>query len=106
MAHAGRGRLKVYMGYAAGVGKTYRMLEEARELRQWFDDMDGFTTGRAQSLKEFTLTGEYQMTTFLLGRLEFRNDWSNQAFFQTSNGSSKSQPTALLGLIAFFGPKK
>ena len=50
MAHAGKGRLKLYMGYAAGVGKTYRMLEEARELRQWFDDMDGFTTGRAQSL--------------------------------------------------------
>ena len=34
MAHAGRGRLKVYMGYAAGVGKTYRMLEEAQDLRQ------------------------------------------------------------------------
>jgi two-component system sensor histidine kinase KdpD len=50
MSPAGRGRLKLYMGYAAGVGKTYRMLEEAQELRQWFDDMDGFTTGRAQSL--------------------------------------------------------
>ena len=29
-----RGRLKIYLGYAAGVGKTYRMLEEAQELRQ------------------------------------------------------------------------
>jgi two-component system sensor histidine kinase KdpD len=29
-----RGKLKVYLGYAAGVGKTYRMLEEAQELRQ------------------------------------------------------------------------
>lgn len=28
-----RGRLKVYLGYAAGVGKTYRMLEDARELK-------------------------------------------------------------------------
>ncbi len=28
-----RGRLKVYLGYAAGVGKTYQMLEEAHELR-------------------------------------------------------------------------
>ena len=27
-----RGRLKVYIGFAAGVGKTYRMLEEAHEL--------------------------------------------------------------------------
>ena len=29
-----KGRLKVYLGYAAGVGKTYRMLEETQELRQ------------------------------------------------------------------------
>ncbi|TGD83083.1 sensor protein KdpD [Hymenobacter wooponensis] len=29
-----RGRLKVYLGLAAGVGKTYRMLQEAHELRQ------------------------------------------------------------------------
>jgi two-component system, OmpR family, sensor histidine kinase KdpD len=28
------GRLKIYLGYAAGVGKTYRMLEEAQALRQ------------------------------------------------------------------------
>lgn len=32
--HARRGRLKVYLGYAAGVGKTFRMLEEAHSLRQ------------------------------------------------------------------------
>ncbi|HXW85420.1 MAG TPA: universal stress protein [Candidatus Binataceae bacterium] len=29
-----RGRLKVYVGAAAGVGKTYKMLEEAHELRR------------------------------------------------------------------------
>jgi two-component system sensor histidine kinase KdpD len=29
-----RGRLKVYLGYAAGVGKTYQMLIEAQELAQ------------------------------------------------------------------------
>jgi len=28
-----KGRLKVYLGFAAGVGKTYRMLEEAHALR-------------------------------------------------------------------------
>jgi two-component system sensor histidine kinase KdpD len=28
-----KGRLKIYLGYAAGVGKTYRMLEEAQEMR-------------------------------------------------------------------------
>jgi len=29
-----KGRLKVFLGYAAGVGKTYQMLEEARELKR------------------------------------------------------------------------
>jgi two-component system sensor histidine kinase KdpD len=29
-----RGRLKIYLGYAAGVGKTYRMLDDAQELRR------------------------------------------------------------------------
>jgi two-component system sensor histidine kinase KdpD len=31
---AKRGRLKVYIGFAAGVGKTYRMLEEAHDLQK------------------------------------------------------------------------
>src|ERR1039457_3849022 len=34
MSHAGKGRLKIYLGYAAGVGKTYRVLEEALALHQ------------------------------------------------------------------------
>jgi two-component system sensor histidine kinase KdpD len=29
-----RGRLKIFLGYAAGVGKTYQMLSEARELKE------------------------------------------------------------------------
>jgi len=31
---ARRGRLKLYVGFAAGVGKTYRMLQEAHDLRR------------------------------------------------------------------------
>ena len=30
---AERGKLKIFMGYAAGVGKTYKMLEEAQDLK-------------------------------------------------------------------------
>ncbi len=33
MTEQRRGHLKIYMGYAAGVGKTFKMLEEAHELR-------------------------------------------------------------------------
>lgn len=29
-----KGRLRIYLGYAAGVGKTYQMLEDAQELRR------------------------------------------------------------------------
>ena len=47
-----RGRLKVYIGFAAGVGKTYRMLEEAHALRKrGVDVVLGFieTHGRAET---------------------------------------------------------
>ena len=33
MIKAGRGKLKIFLGYAAGVGKTYQMLTEAHHLR-------------------------------------------------------------------------
>jgi len=49
---AKRGRLKVYIGFAAGVGKTYRMLEEAHALRKrGVDVVLGFieTHGRAET---------------------------------------------------------
>lgn len=47
---AQRGRLKVYLGYAAGVGKTYQMLQEAHRLKaENIDVVVGFveTHGRA-----------------------------------------------------------
>jgi len=34
-----RGQLKVFLGYAAGVGKTYRMLEEAQHLKREDNDI-------------------------------------------------------------------
>ena len=38
-----RGSLKIYLGYAAGVGKTYAMLQEARRLlHQGFDVVAGY----------------------------------------------------------------
>jgi two-component system sensor histidine kinase KdpD len=47
-----RGRLKVYIGFAAGVGKTFRMLEEAHSLKKrGVDVVLGFieTHGRAET---------------------------------------------------------
>ncbi len=47
-----RGRLKLYIGFAAGVGKTWRMLEEAHALkRRGVDVVGGYveTHGRAET---------------------------------------------------------
>jgi two-component system sensor histidine kinase KdpD len=47
-----RGRLKLYIGFAAGVGKTYRMLEEAHALKKrGVDVVIGFieTHGRSET---------------------------------------------------------
>ena len=75
---------------------------------EFFDDANGLSTGTAQTIKEFTLTGEYQIKGWLISRLEFRNDWSDKPFFQKNNqpNGARSQPTALLGLIAYIAPKK
>jgi hypothetical protein len=86
-----------------GFKKKYAVAARA----EFFNDMDGFSTGTTQQVKEVTLTGEYKMTSWLLSRLEFRDDWSNQPFFEKSHGAyGKNQPTILLGMVAFFGPKK
>jgi two-component system sensor histidine kinase KdpD len=47
-----RGKLKLYLGFAAGVGKTFRMLEEAHQLRARGVDVVGAlieTHGRADT---------------------------------------------------------
>jgi len=49
-----RGRLKVYLGYCAGVGKTYQMLMEGHRLKEdGIDVVAGFieTHGRAETAK-------------------------------------------------------
>jgi two-component system, OmpR family, sensor histidine kinase KdpD len=50
-----RGRLKIYLGFAAGVGKTYEMLQEAHRLkRQGLDAVIGVveTHGRADTIAQ------------------------------------------------------
>jgi len=72
---------------------------------EWFNDADGFATGAAQKLKEFTMTGEFKMKQGVFTRLEYRRDWSNTPFFDRGNqtGNHKNQDTLLVGFVAFFG---
>ena len=75
---------------------------------EWFDDHDGFSTGVAQTVKEFTMTGEYKLRPSLLTRLEVRRDWSDQPFFPKNDPAvfSKSQTTVLAGLIWTFSSRE
>ena len=75
---------------------------------EFFDDANGLSTGTAQTIKEFTLTGEYKLTGWLMSRAEFRTDWSDQPFFEKKNqpNGATTQPTVMLGLVAYFAPKK
>lgn len=75
---------------------------------EFFNDADGFASGTAQQLKEFTLTGEYKLHPSLISRLEYRKDWSNRRVFErggTPNAGAQ-QNTVLLGLVATFSGKR
>ena len=74
---------------------------------EWFNDRDGFMTGAPQKLKEFTLTGELGMAQGVLGRLEYRRDWSDRPFFNRGGtpAGHMNQDTVLVGVVAYFGSK-
>jgi hypothetical protein len=69
----------------------------------FFDDKDGFRTGVAQKLSEFTLTYEYPIGASV-SRFEVRLDRSNQPFFLDSGGtaSKKEQITVVYSQVFRF----
>ena len=74
---------------------------------EYFHDNEGFSTGTAQKLKEFTGTYEYKWAAGLLARAEYRRDWSDQKFFHKGDtGMVDAQSTLTVAVIAFFGPKR
>lgn len=100
-------------------GNTYRWQGVAFAARQqltstmaaagrveYFADSQGYSTGVAQHVKEFTGTYEYKWALGLLGRLEYRHDWSDEPFFHKGNTSMvDAQSTLTVGLVAIFAPK-
>jgi hypothetical protein len=75
---------------------------------EFFNDRDGYETGKPQTLKEFTATYEYKWVEGLLSRIEYRHDWSNQHFYDRGGtlAESKHMDTLTIAFIAFFGPKR
>ncbi len=74
---------------------------------EFFHDMNGYSTGLAQEIKEFTGTYEYKWVEGLLTRIEYRRDWSDQNFFHKGDANLvDAQSTVTVGFVAFFGPKR
>jgi hypothetical protein len=74
---------------------------------EYFTDPEGFETGTAQHVQEFTATYEYKWVEGLLTRLEYRGDFSNVAsFHKAATQMVDQQSTLTIALIAFFGPKR
>jgi hypothetical protein len=72
-----------------------------------FADNQGYETGTAQNLQEFTGTYEYKWLEGLLTRVEYRRDWSNIDFFHKGDTEMvDAQSTLTVAFIAFFGPKR
>lgn len=55
--HGRRGKLKIFFGYAAGVGKTYAMLQAARLARSGRDVVVGYVEPHGRSETESLLDG-------------------------------------------------
>lgn len=75
---------------------------------EWLDDGSGMASGTPQQVKEFTTTGTYALADRLSLWIEFRNEWSNQPFFNRGRGIglSETQPIAVFGLIAILRPRE
>jgi len=75
---------------------------------EYFKDPNGFQTGMAQHVNEFTGTYEYEVPKLpqrLLSRFEYRRDMSNEPYFHRGNtGMVDAQSTLTVGLIAIIAP--
>jgi len=70
---------------------------------EWFKDHNGFSTGTAQNVGEFTLTLQRMLAAKIISRLEFRRDMSDQNVFPYRTGLFKdAQNTVTLGMVYAF----
>jgi len=76
---------------------------------EWFKDSDGFSTGTAQDLKEFTLTGEYKMLEGFFNPLRVSAGLSRMCPSSTRTAIQRRRRIKIRSRsvsVAFFGPKR
>ncbi len=104
--------LKHWQGGAVAARQQLTAKNAVAGRFEYFADPNGSQTGVRQDVKEFTATYEYKWAEGLLGRFEYRRDWTNQNYFARGNSASltsgavSAQSTLTGGFVAFFGPKR
>jgi hypothetical protein len=100
-------KLNTWQGVAFAVHEQATAKSALAGRFEYFTDPDGFQTGTAQHLYEFTATYEYKWVEGLLTRVEYRGDFSNEQYFhKLANQTTDQQSTLTIAFIAFFGPKR
>ena len=73
---------------------------------EYYNDKDGFTTGTAQKVQEFTLPAEVKHKDGLFTRFEYRRDWSDVNFFMKDAVPAGNQNTFTVGVVVAFSTKQ
>jgi hypothetical protein len=107
-ASLGGTRDAVWQGVAgiASYGWTDRFTTALRG--EFFNDRDGARLGgnfagthANNSVAEVTLTGAYKFTKMFLGRVEVRQDWSDETFYRKGASSADKNQTTLAGQLIY-----
>jgi hypothetical protein len=72
---------------------------------EWYNDEQGFTSGAAQKMKEFTITSEFKHKDGVIARLEYRYDYSDIPFYLNNSIFSDHQSTFTVGMIYAFSTR-
>ena len=95
-----------WTGIAGYVKYAFNDLYAVATRYEYYDDHDGFTTGTAQHLNEFTGTFQRIVAHHLITRLEFRRDFSNRPVFTKGTTPVMGQNTMAAGLVYSFDSRE
>jgi putative OmpL-like beta-barrel porin-2 len=95
-----------WTGIAGYVKYAFNDLYAVSTRYEYYNDHDGFTTGTAQHLNEFTGTFQRTVAHHLITRLEFRRDFSNRPVFTKGATPVMGQNTMAAGLVYAFDSRE
>jgi hypothetical protein len=103
---AGLSRPVYWTGIAPYVRYAYSSTSAFTTRYEYYNDHDGFTTGTAEHMHEFTTTWERLVAHHIISRLEFRRDLSNQPVFLKGSSPVKDQNTLTAGFVYTFDSRE